>query len=63
MQSLQRDPTEARVLLENIRVKQEEMGDASGTGDLEFINFDDFLKMMESVENKLAKEDPHNLGR
>ena len=45
MQSLQRDPTEAKQLLENIRVKQEENG--GDTGDLEYINFDDFLKMME----------------
>ena len=45
MQSLQRDPTEAKVLLENIRVKQQEEGEAPG--DLEYINFDDFLKMME----------------
>ena len=30
---------------------------------LEYINFDDFLKMMEQVENKLAKDDPHNLNR
>ena len=33
------------------------------SSNLEYINFDDFLRMMEQVENKLAKDDPHNLNR
>ena len=55
MQSLQRDPEEAKQLLQQIRPE--------GEYDPELISFDDFLKMMEQVENNLAKDDPHNLNR
>ena len=55
MQSLQRDPEEAKQLLHQIRPE--------GEADPEIITFDDFLKMMEQVENNLAKDDPHNLNR
>jgi len=27
------------------------------------LSFDDFIQMMEQVENRLAKDDPHNLNR
>ena len=55
MQSLQRDPEEAKQLLMQIRPE--------GEHDPDLISFDDFLKMMEQVENNLAKDDPHNLNR
>ena len=29
----------------------------------ENISFDEFIKLMEQVENKLAKDDPNNLNR
>ena len=59
MVSLQRDPDEAKQLLGQIRDAQmNEEGQ-----DFERINFDDFLKMMEQVEQNLAKDDPHNQGR
>ena len=27
------------------------------------ITFEDFIQMMEQVENRLARDDPHNLNR
>jgi hypothetical protein len=48
MQSLQRNAQEARSLLVQIRGQQE--------GDLDSIDFDEFLKLMELVENSLSKE-------
>ena len=64
MQSLQRDPEEAKSLLAMIRQEQQDnMGDSAHDVDPETITFDDFLKMMEQVENNLAKDDPHNLNR
>lgn len=57
MQSLQRDPDEAKALLQQIRESQ---GHAE---DPELITFDDFIKLMEQVENKLARDDPNNLNR
>ena len=58
MQSLQRDPEEAKYLLQQIREGQQD-----GFFDPELISFNDFLRMMEQVENNLAKDDPHNLNR
>ena len=57
MQSLQRDPEEAKSLLMQIRESQ---GHAE---DPELITFDDFIRLMEQVENKLARDDPNNLNR
>ena len=57
MQSLQRDPEEAKSLLMQIRESQ---GNAE---DPELITFDDFIRLMEQVENKLARDDPNNLNR
>lgn len=57
MQSLQRDPEEAKTLLSQIR--QNEGIDMSS----ENISFEEFIKLMEQVENKLAKDDPNNLNR
>ena len=57
MQSLQRDPNEAKTFLKEIRQN-------SGIDeDSENISFDEFIKLMEQVENKLAKDDPNNLNR
>lgn len=39
------------------------MGDSAQNFDPEMISFEDFLRMMEQVENNLAKDDPHNLNR
>ena len=57
MQSLQRDPEEAKTLLSQIRVSNgmDEQNDN--------ISFEEFIKLMEQVENKLAKDDPNNLNR
>lgn len=57
MQSLQRDPEEAKTLLTQIR--QSEGLDETQ----ENITFDEFIKLMEHVEKKLAKDDPNNLNR
>ena len=57
MQSLQRDPEEAKQLLSHIR--QINGMDESN----ENISFDEFIKLMEQVENKLARDDPNNLNR
>ena len=57
MQSLQRDPEEAKTLLTQIRQNQ------GIDVDSENILFDEFIKLMEQVENKLAKDDPNNLNR
>ena len=57
MQSLQRDPDEARTLLSQIRA---EAGEDQNT---ENIQFDEFIKLMEHVENKLARDDPTNINR
>lgn len=57
MQSLQRDPDEAKALLMQIRENQGEPSDS------EQITFEDFIKLMEHVENKLARDDPNNLNR
>ena len=57
MQSLQRDPEEAKTLLSQIR--QNEGMDEN----IENITFDEFIKLMEHVEKKLAKDDPNNLNR
>lgn len=57
MQSLQRDPEEAKSLLMQIRESQ---GHAE---DPELITFEDFIRLMEQVENKLARDDPNNLNR
>ena len=37
------------------------MGESADDVDPETISFDDFWKLMEQVENNLAKDDPHNL--
>lgn len=72
MQSLQRDPEEAKDLLRQIRVEEyQAQMQAEGNNDnaepepasLEFINFDEFIKMMQQIENRMAKDDPHNLNR
>lgn len=57
MQSLQRDPEEAKVLL--IQIRQIEGIDENS----ENISFEEFIKLMEHVEKKLAKDDPNNLNR
>ena len=57
MQSLQRDPEEAKTLLSQIRQLE---GINENT---ENITFDEFIKLMEHVEKKLAKDDPNNLNR
>ena len=57
MQSLQRDPEEAKQLLSQIRLSQ------GIDENSENILFDEFIKLMEHVENKLAKDDPNNLNR
>lgn len=57
MQSLQRDPEEAKSLLTQIR-QSEGMNENT-----ENISFEEFIKLMEHVEKKLAKDDPNNLNR
>ena len=57
MQSLQRNPEEAKVLL--IQIRQIEGIDENS----ENISFEEFIKLMEHVEKKLAKDDPNNLNR
>ena len=57
MQSLQRDPEEAKSLLTQIW-QSEGMNETT-----ENISFDEFIKRMEHVEKKLAKDDPNNLNR
>ena len=48
MQSLQRDPNEAMSLLGQIRQEQQENdGGDNANQNLDYINFDDFLRMME----------------
>jgi|TARA_B110000285_G_scaffold228385_1_gene291291 Fe-S-cluster formation regulator IscX/YfhJ len=64
MQSLQRDPEEAKSLLMQIRQEiAENQEEGAPETDPETITFEDFLRMMEQVENNLAKDDPHNLNR
>lgn len=58
MQSLNRDPEEAKVLLQSIREAR-----GQETFDEDRISFEDFINMMQQVENKLARDDPHNLNR
>ena len=58
MQSLNRDPEEAKQLLQSIRQAR-----GQETFDEDRISFEDFINMMQQVENKLAKDDPHNLNR
>ena len=60
MQSLQRNPDEAKQLLMQIRQQQI---DNQEIIDEESITFNDFIKLMEQVENKLARDDPNNLNR
>ena len=63
MQSLQRDPLEAKVLLEQVRQGQVENIPENRDLNSDYINFDDFLRMMEHVEHKMARDDPHNIHR
>lgn len=53
MQSLQRDPQEAKDLLQNIRNQN------PNQTDLQKVSFDEFIQLMQHVENKLAKDDPN----
>ena len=57
MHSLQRDPEEAKILLIHIRESQGQDENS------EMITFEEFLQLMEQVENKLAKDDPNNMKR
>ena len=57
MQSLQRDPEEAKILL--VQIRQAEGMEIEE----EIITFNDFIKLMEQVENKLARDDPNNINR
>ena len=49
MTSLQRDPNEAKEMLRAVDPNHD------GT-----ITFDEFLNMMQQVENKIVKSDPNN---
>jgi Ca2+-binding EF-hand superfamily protein len=53
MQSLQRDPQEAKDLLQNIRNQNPNQTDHQR------VSFDEFIQLMQHVENKLAKDDPN----
>lgn len=66
MQSLQRNPEEAKEILRSIRLEaqpEEDQQEQEEPLDEESIKFDDFIKLMQQVENKLARDDPHNLNR
>ena len=52
MNSLQRDPSEAKELLRQIDPNHED-----------FITFDQFLLMMQQIENKIIKTDPNQGAR
>lgn len=52
MQSLKRDPAEAREMLKLVEPSQEDT-----------VTFEEFIQMMQLVENKIVKNDPNNLER
>lgn len=54
MQSLQRDPQEAKDLLHNVR------NQTGGPADPERVSFDEFIQLMQHIENKLARDDPNS---
>ena len=61
MQSLQRDPQEALDILSEIR--QDKGSEPAPSGELENVLFEEFIELMQQVENKLARDDPENLNR
>lgn len=61
MQSLQRDPQEALDILSAIR--QDKGSEPAPSGELENVLFEEFIELMQQVENKLARDDPENLNR
>ena len=63
MQSLNRDPEEAKVLLMQIRQARQPEEMVQEVDQDDKITFEDFIQMMEQVENRLARDDPHNLNR
>jgi Ca2+-binding EF-hand superfamily protein len=52
MSSLQRDPNEAKEMLKAIDPNHEDC-----------ITFEEFLNLMQQIENKLVKNDPNNSKR
>ena len=61
MQSLQRDPQEALDILSAIR--QDKGSEPAPSGELENVLFEEFIELMQQVENKPARDDPENLNR
>ena len=63
MQSLQRDPDEAKDMLIQIRQnKKDKEGDQAPEGD-DKVQFDEFIQLMQTVENKLARDEvPQDKG-
>jgi Ca2+-binding EF-hand superfamily protein len=53
MTSLQRDPSEAREMLKSANPANQE----------DTITFDDFINLMQQIENKIVRNDPNNLQR
>lgn len=68
MQSLQRQPEEAQTMLSQMRQEAREAQAMEGAEpeeqqNEERVTFDEFITLMQQVENKLAKDDPNNLNR
>ena len=63
MQSLQRDPEEAKGILMQQRQGDGEAEQPEQPAELEFVTFEEFIRLMQQVENKLARDDPDNLNR
>ena len=67
MQSLQREPEEAKQMLSEMRQQNREKQAMEGAEPEEQnedrVTFDEFIALMQQVENKLAKDDPNNLNR
>ncbi len=63
MQSLQRDPQEAKELLQTIRAQnQQQEGEQEPLENLK-VSFEEFIQLMQQVENKLAKDDTNTQNR
>ena len=64
MQSLQRDPEEAKgILMQQRQGEGEAEQPEQPQPELEFVTFEEFIRLMQQVENKLARDDPDNLNR
>jgi len=58
MQSLQRDPEEAKDLLAHIRSQKQTPEGDQAPEEAEKVTFDEFIQLMQQVENKLARDEP-----